>query len=126
MDRKFIITAFVYAIVGMSLGIFMAASKNHIQFVTHAHILLAGFVVSFIYALTHKLWLDNSSGLLSKIKFYVHQVGIFLMSLGLFLLYGGIVAAETIDPMLAFSSFAVLAGMILMVLLFFKSSRTAD
>jgi len=72
MDKKFVITAFVYAIVGMSHGIFMAASKNHIQFVTHAHILLAGFVVSFIYALTHKLWLDNSQGALAKVQFYIH------------------------------------------------------
>lgn len=125
MDKKFVITSFIYAVVGMSLGIFMAASDNHIQFVTHAHILLAGFVVSFVYALSHKLWLDGYMVLLSRIQFYVHQVGIFLMSLGLFLLYGGFVAAETIDPVLAISSLAVLAGMVLMLVLFLKSSRTS-
>lgn len=55
MDRKFILTAFGYAILGLALGIHMAASKDHGQFVTHAHIMLVGFVLSFIYGLCHKL-----------------------------------------------------------------------
>ena len=48
MDRKFVISALCYALLGMVLGIHMAASKDHGQFVTHAHIMLVGFVVSFI------------------------------------------------------------------------------
>ena len=57
LDRKYLVFALVYAILGMSLGIFMAASHNHGQFVTHAHLLLIGFVVSLIYGVIHKLWL---------------------------------------------------------------------
>lgn len=125
MDKKFVLTALVYAIVGMCLGIYMAASENHVQFVTHTHILLAGFVVSFIYALCHKIWLGNPTGMLAKIQFFTHQVGIFFMSLGLFLLYGGMVSAAAIDPVLALSSLAVLAGMILMTALFIKSLKAA-
>ena len=59
MDRKYILTAFGYAILGLALGIYMAASKNHGQHVTHAHIMLIGFLLSFIYGLCHKLWLNN-------------------------------------------------------------------
>lgn len=55
MDRKFIISALCYAILGMCLGIYMAKSGVHGHRVTHAHIMLAGFVVSFIYGLCHKL-----------------------------------------------------------------------
>ena len=123
MDKKFVLTGLTYAIIGMCLGIYMAASQNHVQFITHAHILLAGFVVSFIYALCHKLWLGNQTNLLAKIQFFTHQLGIFLMSLGLFLLYGGFVAAQTIDPVLAFSSIAVLAAMVLMAVMFVRSGR---
>ena len=57
LDRKYLVFVLVYAILGMSLGIFMAASHNHGQFVTHAHLLLIGFVVSLIYGVIHKLWL---------------------------------------------------------------------
>ena len=79
MDRKFVLTSLVYAVIGMSLGIFMAATKDHGQMVSHAHIMLAGFVVTFIYALCHKLWLGNQISLLAKIQFYTHQIGVAIM-----------------------------------------------
>lgn len=121
MDRKYILSSLVYAILGMALGIYMAASKNHAEHVTHAHILLAGFVVSFIYGLCHKLWLNNSTSLLAATQFFVHQLGVAVMSAGLFLLYGGFVAIEILDPILALSSIAVLVGMVLMMILFLSS-----
>lgn len=124
MDRKFVLSSLIYAVLGMALGIYMAASKNHAEHVTHAHILLAGFVVSFIYGLCHKLWLNNSASLLAKTQFFVHQLGVAIMSAGLFLLYGGFVALEVLDPILALSSIAVLIGMVLMTILFLQSFKT--
>lgn len=120
MDRKFVLTGLCYAILGMLLGIYMAASHDHGQLVTHAHIMLVGFVLSFIYGVCHKLWLGNDSSGLSQAQFYVHQLGVIIMSVGLFLLYGKFVALETIDPVLAASSFIVLFGVILMLVLFIK------
>ena len=125
MDRKFILTSFGYAIIGLALGIFMAASKDHGHLVTHAHIMLVGFVVSFIYGLCHKLWLNNIVSTLSKVQFYIHQVGTVGMVIGLFLYYGKYVTIETIDPVLALSSIAILIGMILMKVLFIKSTKSA-
>ncbi len=124
MDRKFILTSFGYAIIGLALGIFMAASKNHGQLVTHAHIMLIGFVVSFIYGLCHKLWLNNIISPLSKLQFYLHQAGTVGVVIGLFLLYGNFVAVEAVDPVLAVSSIAVLIGMVLMKVLFIQSSKS--
>lgn len=123
MDRKFILTALGYAIVGLALGIFMAASKDHGHLVTHAHIMLIGFVVSFIYGLCHKLWLDNIISKLSLAQFYIHQVGTIGIIIGLFLYYGKFVSLETIDPVLALSSIAVFIGMVLMKILFIKSAK---
>lgn len=42
MERKFVLTGLGYAILGLVLGLFMAASKNHQQLVTHAYIMLIG------------------------------------------------------------------------------------
>lgn len=123
MDRKFILTALGYAILGMILGIYMAASQNHGQFVTHAHILLAGFVVSFIYGLCHKLWLDNNVSALSRVQYYMHQTGVAVLSLGLFMFYGGYASPQLLEPVMAVASVAILIGMILMKVLFIKSSR---
>lgn len=124
MDRKFILTSLGYAIVGMVLGIIMAASKNHGQHVTHAHIMLAGSVVSFMYGLCHKLWLNNTESKLAKIQFYMHQFGVAFLSLGLFLLYGQYASEATIEPVLSISSLLVLGGMILMKVLFIKNSKS--
>ena len=125
MDKKFVLASLGYAIAGLALGLFMAASKNHGQLVTHAHIMLIGFVVSFIYALCHKLWLNNSSSKLATVQYYVHMVGTLVAVVGLFLLYGQFVALETIDPVLALGSIMVFVGMVLMKVLFIKSSRSA-
>ncbi|WP_338590055.1 TonB-dependent receptor [Shewanella khirikhana] len=124
MDRKFIITALAYAIIGMCLGIYMAKSGDHGHRVSHAHIMLAGFVVSFIYGLCHKLWLPGTSAALVQAQFWLHQVGVLLMSLGLFLLYGQHIAVETIDPVLAISSLLLLLGMVLMLVLFIRAPAT--
>ncbi len=125
MDRKFVMTAFGYAILGLMLGIYMAASKNHGEFVTHAHIMLLGFVVSFIYALCHKLWLNNSTSTLAVVQFYIHLVASFVLFVGLFLLYGNLVVMEKIDPVLAIASIAAFIGLILMFVMLVKSPRNA-
>ena len=123
MDRKFVTISLSYAVLGMALGIFMAASHDHGQHVTHAHILLVGFVVSFIYGLCHKLWLNNTTSKLAVAQFYIHQVGVAVLVTGLFLLYGEFVSLETIDPVLAIASIAVFVGVILMNVLFYQSSK---
>jgi len=123
MDKKFVLTGLGYAIIGLALGIFMAASKNHSHLVTHAHIMLVGFVVSFIYGLCHKLWLNNIVTKLSRAQFYIHQIGTIGLVVGLFLYYGKFVSLEKIDPLLALSSIAVLIAMVLMKVLFIKSMK---
>ncbi len=125
MDRKFILTSFGYATIGLALGIFMAASKDHGHLVTHAHIMLIGFVMSFVYGVCHKLWLNNVVSKLSLAQFYIHQVGTIGVVIGLFLYYEKLVSIETIDPFLALSSIAVLIGMVLMKVLFIKSTKGA-
>jgi len=118
-------TAFGYAILGLMLGIFMAASKDHGQFVTHAHIMLLGFVVSFIYALCHKLWLNNLKSTLSVLQYYIHLIATFALFVGLFLGYGGFLAFETLDKFLAAASIAAFVGLILMFVMLVKAPRSA-
>lgn len=103
----------------------MAASKDHGQLVTHAHIMLVGFVLSFIYGLCHKLWLDNSTSKLAIAQFYIHQTGALVLLIGLFLAYGNFVPIDTIDPLLAVASIVVFTGLILMKILFIKASKRA-
>jgi hypothetical protein len=123
LDKKYLISALVYAALGMGLGIVMAASHNHGQMVTHAHVMLVGFVVSLLYAVIHKLWLAGRAPGLARAQFYVHQTGAVIMVAGLYLLYGGKAAEGALDPVLAVAAIAVLAGALLMLLLVVKAHR---
>jgi hypothetical protein len=122
-DRQYLLWGLVYAVLGMGLGIYMAATQSRVQYVTHAHILLVGFVVSVLYAAIHKLWLDGRARRLALVQFISHQAGAVAMFAGLFLLYGGFVALDAIDPVLAGASIAVLLAALLMLFMAFRHAR---
>lgn len=59
-------------------------------------------------------------------QFVLHQAATLLVSLGLMLLYGGVVAEATIGPILGIAASGVLAGMLLMLFMVVKAGpRTA-
>jgi hypothetical protein len=123
IDRKFLLCAFAYAIIGLGIGVYMGASQNHSLFVAHAHILLVGFVVSFLYALVHRLWIPDPRRTLAILQFYLHQVGAFVLLAGLLLLYGQVVGEPTLGPILGVASIAVLAGAMLMAWMILRSGQ---
>ena len=122
IDRKFLIMAFVYAAIGMLLGIQMAASHNHAQHVTHAHILLVGFVLSLAYAIVHKLWLGQV-GALARVQFYLHHLGAIVLVSGLYVLYGRILPEPQIGPVLGIASLVVFSAVLVMLYMLIKNLR---
>ena len=121
-DQRYLICALAYAVAGMSLGLFMAASHNHAQFVTHAHALLVGFVVSLLYALIQKLWLADRESRLARAQFFAHQAGAATMVIGLFELYGQSVPMHIVEPILALASITVLIAALLMLVMVVRLS----
>ncbi|WP_424682313.1 TonB-dependent receptor [Frateuria sp. YIM B11624] len=128
MSRRYLVWALCYAAIGMALGIYMAASHNHGELVTHAHVLLVGFVLSLVYGIIHRLWLEAPRRGLAVTQFALHQVAAILMLLGLFLLYGGKASEETLAPLLGVGSVGVLLGMLLMLYMVLRpgSARSAE
>jgi len=116
LDRKFLVWSLSYAAVGLALGIYMGASHNHAQLVTHAHILLIGFVLSLVYGLIHKLWLDKPSRGVANVQFVLHQVAAITLTMALFFLYGSMLPEPTLGPILGIASVGVLLAMLLMLL----------
>ena len=119
-DRAYLIWALSYAAAGMGLGIFMAASGNHGQFVTHTHILLVGFVTSLVYAVIHKLWLSAPARVMGTVQFVLHQAGCIAMFAGLLMLYGRVAPEDQLAPLLGSSAVAVILGMLLMLVMVVK------
>lgn len=122
-DRKYLIWALGYVAAGMGLGIFMAASHNHGQLVTHAHTNLVGFLLSFCYGIIHKLWLGQPSRIVAQIQFIVHQAASVVLIIGLFLLYGQFVPEAQIEPVLSIGSISVLVSALLMLYMVLKSPK---
>lgn len=125
-DRMYLIWALCYAVAGMALGIYMGASRNHAQFVTHAHILLVGFVTSLIYAVIYRLWLTAPSRALATIQFTLHQAGSLAMFAGLLLLYGRAASEEQVGPLLGPATGAVILGVLLMLVMVLKAGVRPD
>jgi hypothetical protein len=124
MSRRYLVWALCYAAIGMGLGIYMAASHDHGQLVTHAHVLLVGFVVSLVYGIIHRLWLEAPRRALAMTQFVLHQAAAALLLVGLFLLYGGKATEDTLAPVLGIGSIGVLLGMLLMLYMVLRP-RTA-
>lgn len=122
-DRQYLVWALAYVAAGLGLGIYLAASHDPTQFDTHAHVLLVGFVLSFLYAVIHKLWLGDRPMLFAGAQFVAHQAGALGMSVGLFLLHGGIVPPKQIEPVLGVSSIAVLVAALLMIVMVLRHGR---
>ena len=120
LDKKYLVCSLSFAAAGLVLGIFMAATNNHSELVAHAHILLIGFVLSFIYGIIHKLWLAQPSRAVANFQFVLHQVSAITISVGLFLLYGQIVDGAKVEPILGAASSGVLLGMVLMIYMVIK------
>ena len=121
-DRKYLVWALGYVVVGMCLGIFMAASHNHAEHVTHAHINLVGFVLSLSYGIIHKLWLGQPNPIIARIQFIVHQAAAMTMFTGFLLLYGNIVPEAQLEPILPIAAISVLVGALLMLYMVLKTS----
>ena len=121
-DKKYLVWALGYAAIGMCLGIFMAASHNHAQKGTHSHILLVGFVVSFVYGIIHKLWLGHPNPIIAKTQFIVHQAGAVTMFTGSLLLFEKVLPEPQLEPILGIASVSVLVGALLMLFMVLKTS----
>jgi hypothetical protein len=124
-DRKYLMWALGYVIAGMLLGVVMGATQDHSQHVTHAHILLVGFVTSLAYALIHKLWLGPVAPRFAQIQFLAHQSGALVMFVGLLMLFAQILPVEQLDPVLAAASVVVLLAAVLMMVMVVRSRPAA-
>ena len=122
-DRKYLVWALAYVAIGMGVGVYMGASQNHMQHVSHAHILLVGTVISFIYGIIHKLWLDQPGKGISRLQFGLHQTASIVMVAGLLLFYGNVFPEPVVGPVLGIASMGVLAAALLMIYMVAKPGK---
>lgn len=104
MSNWFLRIAVLYLIGGISLGLYMAASGDHVMHPVHAHFNLLGFVLMTLFGLFYRAVPAAAGTKLAKAHFWIYVPAHFVQMVSLFLFYRGNAA---IEPVLAISSMVV-------------------
>ena len=113
ISRSFMVMGAVYLVVGILFGMYMGGSGDHSLAPVRAHINLLGFTLMTVFGIGYRLVPGLAEGSLPKVHFWLHQVGVLLLMLGLFLLMTGRVAEATIGPAFPVLEGAILIGVVL-------------
>ena len=89
ISRNFLVMGAIYLLVGICFGMYMGASEDHTLAPVHAHINLLGFTLMTVFGLAYRVMPQMAEGSLAKAHFWLHQVGAFMLLVGLFLLMSG-------------------------------------
>jgi hypothetical protein len=108
--RKFFTLAIIYALCGMALGIHMAISQDHGQMPTHAHVMVAGWLMSTVFAFFYHLFPAVAGKALAKVHFWLTAVSGIALVAGLYLLLAG---NEAMEAVTAIGSMGFYAAMLL-------------
>lgn len=111
-SRLFFMLALAYAVSGMLLGIYMASSHDHTEMPTHAHTMVAGWVMSAIFAFFYHLFPAIGASRRALVHFWVQAVSGVVLVVSLFFLLNG---NEGIEPVTAVASIGFLIGMLIFI-----------
>ena len=108
--RNFFILGIVMAIAGMMLGLKMAMTNNHVQMPVHAHIMVAGWLMSAVFGFFYHLFPVARQNKLATIHFWIHAVSIVVLTVSLYFVLAG---NPGVEPVTAVSSILFFHGMLL-------------
>lgn len=108
--RNFFILGIVMAIAGMILGLKMAITQDHGQMPVHAHIMVAGWLMSAVFGFFYHLFPVARQNKLATIHFWIHAVSIVVLVVSLYFVLAG---NPGVEPVTAVSSILFFLGMLL-------------
>ncbi|WP_025898366.1 hypothetical protein [Sneathiella glossodoripedis] len=85
----FIVTASIYAILGMVWGIQMSASEDHTLAPAHGHLNLIGWVSMMLYGFYYHLVSAAAKSLLAKVHFLTATASILVLTPGIAMVLQG-------------------------------------
>lgn len=116
--RNFFTLAILYAVCGMALGLHMSITHDHSQMPVHAHAMVAGWLMSAVFAFFYHLVPAARLWWLAQVHFWLTAVSGVMLIVGLsFLLAGN----QAVEPIVAVGSMAFYAGMLLFAFIAFSS-----
>ncbi len=114
--------ACLFALIGVAMGIAMAASNNHAIMPAHAHLNLLGWVSLFLFGIYYRLHPAVEARTLALVQVGVWSAGTVLLTIAVAALHLGY---GVFEPVAAVASLIVLAGLGLFTLLVFRADAVA-
>jgi hypothetical protein len=111
-------TAVCLGIVGMTIGIVMAASGNHSVFPAHAHLNLLGWVSLFLIGIFYRFHPALDASRIAFVHVVIWIVGTVVLTCGVAAIYLG---RPDLEIIAVAGSLTVLAAMLLFAYLVFRT-----
>jgi hypothetical protein len=115
-------TAVCLGIIGMTIGIAMAASGNHSVFPAHAHLNLLGWVSLFLIGIFYRFHPVLDASRLALVHVIVWTAGTIVLTCGVAAIYLG---RPDLEFIAIIGSLTVLGAMLLFAYLVFRSELSA-
>ncbi|MCA1055458.1 cbb3-type cytochrome c oxidase subunit I [Rossellomorea aquimaris] len=110
MGIKLIKISVIYFMIGVLFGLFMSMTHDYSFTPVHVHINLLGWTALTLAGLIYHSFPATSTTKLAKAHFWLHNIGLPLMMIGLFIL---ILGNEGIIPVIAVGGVLTTLGVLL-------------
>ncbi|WP_042462127.1 cytochrome-c oxidase [Neobacillus dielmonensis] len=123
MGKTLIKIAAVYFSIGVLVGMTMGIIHDFRYTSMHAHINLLGWVSTALFGIIYSIYPFAADTKLAKTHFWLHNIGLPVMVIGLFCESWGISAAL---PVMIVGSLAVVVGTLLFTVNLFKTLKASS
>lgn len=109
-SRRWIFAAILYFCLGVLLGMFMGASKDHTLFPVHAHLNLLGWVSLALIGVIYHFFPVAGASRVATVQFWLHN-GALLVAMGALALH--LYGNAAIEPVIGMGSVGLVAAVFL-------------
>ncbi|KOR76837.1 cytochrome-c oxidase [Paenibacillus solani] len=109
MGVKLIKIAVIYFVLGILLGMYMSISHSYDYASVHTHVNLLGWASLALAGIIYYLFPAAGESTVGKVHFWLHNIGLPIMMIGLTLLVSGV---ESVEPVIAAGGVLVTLGIL--------------
>jgi len=121
MGNRFLRLAVVYALLGVTLGIVMAASHDYTLRPVHAHLNLLGWASMGLFGLWYRSAPAAAETRLAKAHFWLHNIALPIQMATLVMFVQG---NTSVEPVLALASIAIGIGFLCFAINLWKHTKS--
>jgi drug/metabolite transporter superfamily protein YnfA len=123
MSNWFLRLAALYFVIGVALGLFMAASHDHSMHPVHAHLNLLGWVSLSLFGLFYRAFPAAAASKLGRAHFWIYVPAHAVQMVLLAMFYRG---RSEIEPALGAVSMLVGVAIICFAIVVWQNTRSQD